>query len=345
MNVSLWMIKKSLPDIFIFNYIYWEAIILKTRAELLINGVYRRITIWDALDWKRNRPDLWETYKDNLYSINKNPDYKVRMVFQTGRNNHLHKSYFRYKEADFEHRGEGSEESYRHEFFKECISRIKRLELRWNGEALTIYPDEILQEETLIMEDGSKRIVDLMVNFSKAEPAIYVEKWEGKLAIEIYDTHKIGNKKIKQMKQKGIAVFEFNVSKWNIRDEFKNIDDEEMQITEKVEKLDGENDGYIRGALLVDPISRKYFSTVLYENEKNEKERIKTELEHLQYMYEQSLINNEKLKYQLKELEGSNALYKNKINDVSSRLQIIEKENRKIKSTLWYKIFGNKRLR
>ena len=97
-------------------------------------------------------------------------------------------------------------------FFKECISRIERLEIRWKSESLTIYPDEILQEETILMEDGSRRIVDLFVKFKKADPAIYVEKWDGQLAIEIKDTHPVDNKKISQMKQKGLACLEFTVN-------------------------------------------------------------------------------------------------------------------------------------
>lgn len=180
--------------------------LLKRRADLLIDGKYRRITIWDALDWKQNRPDLWEKYKNNIYSICRKPENKVRMVFQTGKNGILKNSYFRYYNADFEHKGEGSEESYRHELFKECISRIERLEIRWKGGALTIYPDEILQEETILMEDESRRIVDLLVNFTKADPAIYVEKWEGQLAIEINDTHSVDSKKISQINKKDLHV-------------------------------------------------------------------------------------------------------------------------------------------
>ena len=92
---------------------------MKRRADLLIDGKYKRITIWDALDWKQNRPKLWEIYKDNIYSICKKPENKVRMVFQTGKNGIVQNSYFRYYNADFAHKGEGSEESYRHEFFKD----------------------------------------------------------------------------------------------------------------------------------------------------------------------------------------------------------------------------------
>ena len=43
-------------------------------------------------------------------------------------------------------------------------------------------------------------------------------------------------------------------------------------------KLDGENDGYIRGELLVDAISSKYFSTKLFEDGRIEKERVLSEL-------------------------------------------------------------------
>ena len=127
---------------------------MKRRADLLVNGVYKRITIWDVLDMKKNQADFWEEYKDSIYSICKKPENKERMIFITGKNGVLKNSYFRYySDIDVEHRGEGSEESYRHEFFKECISRIKCLELRWKEDAVRIYPDEILQEETIIMDD------------------------------------------------------------------------------------------------------------------------------------------------------------------------------------------------
>lgn len=316
--------------------------LLKRRADLLIDGKYRRITIWDALDLKQNRPELWEKYKNNIYSICKKPENKVRMVFQTGKNGILKNSYFRYYNADFEHKGEGSEESYRHEFFKECISRIKRLEIRWKGEALTIYPDEILQEETIFMEDGSRRIVDLLVNFTKSEPAIYVEKWEGQLAIEINDTHPVDSKKISQMKQKGLACLEFTVSKWNIRENFNNAEDEEKQIVAITEKLDGKNGGHIFGALLVDPISRKYFSTKLYEDEKIEKERAIAELNQVKQLYGQAIDTNKQLRERIQLLDKNINVYKNKLSDFEARLRVTEQENAEIKSSFWYKLFGKK---
>ena len=163
--------------------------------------------------------------------------------------------------------------------------------------ALTIYPDEILQEETIFMEDGTRRIVDLLVSFTKADPAIYVEKWEGQLAIEIKDTHPVDSKKISQMKQKGLACLEFTVSKWNVRENFNNAEDEEKQTIEITEKLDGKNGGYIWGELLVDPISRKYFSTKLYEDEKREKERAIAELNQVKKLYGQVIDTNKPVSY------------------------------------------------
>lgn len=315
---------------------------MKRRADLLIDGKYKRITIWDALDLKQNRPELWEIYKDNIYSICKKPENKVRMVFQTGKNGIVKNSYFRYYNADFAHKGEGSEESYRHEFFKECISRIKRLEIRWKGEALTIYPDEILQEETVIMDDGSKRIVDLLVHFKRAEPSIYVEKWEGQLAIEVNDTHPVDSLKISQMKQKGLSCFEFTVSKWRIRENFSDAEDEEKQIIEITEKLEGENAGYIYGELLVDSISRKYFSTKLYEDEKREKEKVLAELYQIKKIYGQAIDENKELRERIQLLDRDINSYKNKLSNLDMKFKMLEQENTKIKSSFWYKLFGKK---
>ncbi|MDD3362051.1 MAG: hypothetical protein PHW34_10310 [Hespellia sp.] len=314
---------------------------MKRRADLLVNGVYKRITIWDALDMKKNHPDFWEEHKEKIFSICKKPENKARMVFQTGKNGVLKNSYFRYyKEADLERRGEGSEESYRHELFKECISRIKCLELRWKGEALRIYPDEILQEETIIMEDGSKRIVDLLVRFNKANPSIYVEKWEGKLAIEIKDTHAVDDKKISQMKQKGLACLEFTVNKWGVKENFNSKEEEENQVVDITNRLEGGNKGYIFGELLVDPISKKYFSTKLYEDEKKEKERVAAELYHLKDLYEQLLDDNKSLKNREKQLEKEIEVQKSTVSRLETKAQAIELENSRIKSSFWYKIFG-----
>lgn len=316
---------------------------MKTRADLLIDGKYKRITIWDALDMKQNRPVLWEKYKDKIFSISKKSENKVRLIFQTGKHGIVENSYFRYYNADFEHIGEGSEESYRHEFFKECISRIKHLEIRWKGEALTIYPDEILQEETVIMDNGSRRIVDLLVHFKHAEPSIYVQKWEGQLAIEINDTHPVDNKKINQMKQKGLACFEFTVNKWRIRENFSDAEDEEKQIIDIKNKLEGDNAGYIYGELLVDPISGKYFRTKLYEEEKKEKEQTITELHHVKKLYELVIDENKELKEQIRLLNKDINLYKGDILNLDTKLKNVEQENTKIKSSFWYKIFGKKK--
>ena len=58
----------------------------------------------------------------------------------------------------------------------------------------------------------------------------------------------------------------------SIKRTIRYAEDEEKQTVEITEKLDGKNGGYIWGKLLVDPISRKYFATKLYEDEKREKE-------------------------------------------------------------------------
>lgn len=145
---------------------------MKRRADLLIDGKYRRITIWDALDWKQNRPDLWEKYKNNIYSICTKPENKVRMVFQTGKNGKLNNSYFRYYNADFENKGEGSEKSYRHEFFKECITEkyIER-EYTIGGNHLLLTSEHTVNE----IQQKARKVMGMLkrgVKFTPTQPDI-----------------------------------------------------------------------------------------------------------------------------------------------------------------------------
>ena len=64
------------------------------------------------------------------------------------------------------------------------------------------------------------------------------------------------------MKQKGLACLEFTVSKWNVRENFNNAEDEEKQTIEITEKLDGKNGGYIWGELLV----VQYLGSIFLQN-------------------------------------------------------------------------------
>ncbi len=144
------------------------------------------------------------------------------------------------------------------------------------------------------------------------------------------------------MKQKGLACLEFTVSKWNVRENFNNAEDEEKQTIEITEKLDGKNGGYIWGELLVDPISRKYFSTKLYEDEKREKERAIAELNQVKKLYGQVIDTNKQLREQIQLLDRNINVYKNKLSGFEAKLRVTEQENTEIKSSFWYKLFGKK---
>ena len=133
------------------------------------------------------------------------------------------------------------------------------------------------------------------------------------------------------MRQKGLACLEFTVSKWNVRENFNNAEDEEKQTVEITEKLDGKSGGYIWGKLLVDPISRKYFATKLYEDEKREKESTIAELNQVK-----------KLREQIQLLDRNIDAYKNKLSSFEAKLRVTEQENTEIKSSFWYKLFGKK---
>lgn len=51
---------------------------MKRSADLLINGEYKRINIWDVIHWKTFEPEYWERNKDNFYSTY-NANFKEKM--------------------------------------------------------------------------------------------------------------------------------------------------------------------------------------------------------------------------------------------------------------------------
>ena len=115
-----------------------------------------------------------------------------------------------------------------------------------------------------------------------------------------------------------------------------------MLILNTKEKLDGKNGGYIWGKLLVDPISRKYFATKLYEDEKREKESAIAELNQVKKLYGQVVDTNKQLREQIQLLDGNINAYKDKLSSFETELRVTEQENTEIKSSFWYKLFGKK---
>lgn len=96
------------------------------------------------------------------------------------------------------------------------------------------------------------------------------------------------------------------------------------------------------GELLVDSISRKYFSTKLYEDEKREKEKVLAELYQIKKLYGQAIDENKELRERIQLLDRDINSYKNKLSNLDMKFKVLEQENTKIKSSFWYKLFGKK---
>lgn len=292
---------------------------MKRSADLLINGEYKTINIWDVIHWKTFEPEYWERNKDNVYRIRKNANFKEKMVFVTGKNGVPSKSYFRYKSNNSNRIYEGYEESYRHEFFKECISRLEVINIRFKGQLVKIYTDKAVQEEVVYTNETKYRIVDVMVYFTKSEPAIYYEKWAGKLAIEIYYSHKVDELKIKEFRDLEIPIMEFNISKWKyIKEDFRT--QEEDQYKKIMAKLN--NTLYV--SALVDPISKEY----LISEKINE---LGVQNRELKEQFRLATINEKKklsdlsiLKEEINSIKDINSSLQNKNSKLHKKLDTIE---------------------
>lgn len=117
-----------------------------------------------------------------------------------------------------------------------------------------------------------------------------------------------------------ILIFSSNEEK----DNFNNAEDEEKQIIEITEKLDGKNGGK------------------LYEDEKREKERVIAELHQVKQLYGQAIDTNKQLREQIQLLHRNIDVYKNKLSGFEAKLRVTEQENVEIKSSFGYKLFGKK---
>lgn len=309
---------------------------MKRLADIFIDGEYRRINIWDVLQWKQTNPEFWEMNKGHIYSIHRNIEDKVQMIFQTGRNNTFDKSYFRYKDTNLIRLGEGYEESYQHEFFKECFSRLKVLNLKFGKDNIRIYVDDAIQEEVVRMKNGRKRIVDVMIRFSKAEPKIYVEKWNGKLAIEVYQTHKVDEIKIKEFKDLEIAMVEFNAFKWeHITDNLRSKEEEEKQFQKVITKLNN----FIFVKMLSDPISKKYLSSVRLDEEISKNELYKKKIAYMKSEINKLKNENTNLLELVVLLRKNENTMKQKLIDSKTENDFLKDEINNIRSKFWYKLF------
>lgn len=159
-------------------------------------------------------------------------------------------------------------ESLTHRYVKETLSMLTEMKFKlgskgtYKYEEVTIYPDKIDVESCFKRKD-KKYYVDLLVYFNRSVPEEYLEKWDRKVAIEIFVEHETEGCKAFDLEQLGIQTIEVEVS-----DAFKidkrKVSDEYIEYMK--DRMNKYYSDYIIGNMINNVESDLYIA-----NEKNKK--------------------------------------------------------------------------
>lgn len=245
----------------------------KRYADILLDGAFKRVTIWNILNLINSAPVKYERIKGQMYSTHKKVENKKLMSFVAKAPKY--KSFFRYK-SNKEHyqTGEGYEESATHEAYKDLVADLKELNLSIYGKKVTLFITQA-EIEQKVKANGNDYIADVLFWFDKSEPEYYVAKWGGKLAFEINYTHPVGHIKKYDFDKEKIALFEHSVSKRL------SLEDCTSEQREK-EEIEFIKSNYLSkivyGELLSDPEQEEYLEMKELEDAKNEIFSLKEQL-------------------------------------------------------------------
>ena len=202
-------------------------------------GVWKVIHIHDWVDNMKIDPHLWkQTYE--YYTLH--PDIEKKVPLHGSHGWDMKKkgaSFCFYSDEDRQNAGKYSEETYAHWLSKKVIQNLKEIKLKISigkrksiGKEIELihnYPDFKFEynekgnlfyvtkikplyfkhEHNLKFNDTIKYRPDLIVYFN--EPKYLAKKWKGRLAVEVFVTHKVDLIKAFDFRKYNLAMFEVNI--------------------------------------------------------------------------------------------------------------------------------------
>lgn len=173
--------------------------------------------------------------------------------------------------------GHGEGESLNHLLFKEALLTVSTMTLSIDfpasGKAKTRHQIPItithIEPEKLVATPNGNRYVDIYLEF-QAEHWL-TTKWEGKLYLEIHNTHAVDATKQTELKALGIPLVEVDIPKvfeYQTPEEDTTDESEEAHRQRIRKTLEGPN-GYLQGVVLSNPSSKAFLESVIKEQLKN----------------------------------------------------------------------------
>lgn len=106
--------------------------------------------------------------------------------------------------------GSGSEKTMTHRMYEIVLSEVDMVKLSAFGEEITVFVEEALPN-FYFNTAYNYYYIDVMLKLKGTEPKSYFYKWGGRLAIEIFVSHKVDKSKANDLQLSGIQIFEAKI--------------------------------------------------------------------------------------------------------------------------------------
>lgn len=290
----------------------------KYDSEIKQINVYRALSVKNArINNKDDIIEFWDT-----------PDFKnAEKIFPKRSSNDGKAAHFSYYPGST-HAGISSEMTMTHKIYEIVYSETKKILLDAFGEQVMVFIKHASLEHFFRTAYNSY-LIDVMLEIERTEPSSYYYKWNGKLALEIYVTHKVERSKINDFSENGIQLFQIKIyDNQKVPEDIEN--EEQFNYYKQVIRKRIEKSNY--------KVVGRYLNNVFPEvgSTMEERYRILADFEKERQRLQEHILNNEKMiKEQEEKIRNNEAsLYgqskelkktHNQLIENSNKLKLVEK--------------------
>lgn len=261
--------------------------------------------IWEVLKLKRE--NIHEFNKITFMSTQKDPSARTEM-------SSVIKGFFRYiKKPKQSIKEDKDSDSLSHSIAILALAEQKQLNFTCGEVKFTIDVDELRTEDVKIQLSNRDTFdyyyPDLICQFSS--PQDLAEKWGGKVALEVKQTHACEPEKIHDFKNHCIPIIEIDIEKWSIEKKYETKSPSPEQLEDYFYFWKNVFSKNIFGKILSDPVTPQYY-------EKKEIE-FKSRIESLQSQNKQLADGYQGVKKQVLAIEAKNTRLTSNIDSLNEK--------------------------
>lgn len=260
-----------------------------------------------------------------------------------------YKRFFVFKsESDrLEYENQGGGESKTHNLVKLALCEIGSTRLRIRG----LTPGKIHEEKVTFkggadehreIINGKNYFIDSMCSFDSE--GLLSLKWDGRIGLEVYHSHKVPDEKAEALREADIPVVEFPIPKidhyWGEEDDCD--EQKERRYIEYVKKVLFGKNGYMTVDVISNPSSKSYLikeNAALKKQLLNEKAKVQNLEDEVLNLLDDLRAERDKsaqLAQKRTNLERSNELLSSELSETQEKIKCINKMG--LLETVWLKL-------